>query len=138
MAAYELDVAPQVSEIPRVIDWVAACCAQEGVAEETRFKLTLALEEAVMNVIGNAFSGLPPPHLIALRLDVTAELLAAEISDNGCPFDPRTRPDPDLDLPLEERRPGGLGIHLIRAMTDRLDYRRDGGRNILRLEKRRP
>jgi len=137
MAAYELQVEPQVSEIPRLIDWIAACCGADAVAEETGFKVTLAIEEAVMNVIAHAFAGLPPPHAITVRLTITHETLTAEIIDNGCPFDPTTAPDPDLSLPLEERPPGGLGIHLMRGMMDRLQYRRGDGRNILRLEKAR-
>ena len=41
----------------------------------------------------------------------------------------------DLSLPLEQRPTGGLGIHLMRSMMDRIHYRRSGGNNLLRLEK---
>ena len=137
MTSYELDVEPQVGEVPRLIDWVGNCCAAEGLAEDLTFKLTLALEEAVANVIAHAFPGLPPPHSIKVRLDITAQSVSAEIIDNGRPFDPTAAPDPDLSLPLERRCPGGLGIHLMRGMMDRLDYRRSDGSNVLRLEKAR-
>ncbi len=137
MASYELRVAPQVSEITRLIEWVEGSCGAEGVSGDTRFKLVLALEEAVMNAISHAFLGVPPPHLISVRLDITAASAVAEVVDNGRPFDPTTAPDPDLSLPLEQRRPGGLGVHLMRGMMDRLHYRREGGNNILRLEKAR-
>jgi len=59
------------------------------------------------------------------------------VIDNGHPFDPTAAPEPDLSLPLERRRPGGLGIHLMRSMMDRVHYRRSDGSNILRLEKAR-
>ena len=137
MASHELDVKPQVGEVPRLIDWIGSCCAGEGVAEDVTFKLTLAVEEAVINVINHAFEGLPPPHSIAVRLDIAAQSATAEIIDNGRPFDPTSAPDPDLSLPLERRCPGGLGIHLMRGMMDRLNYRRSAGSNILRLEKAR-
>jgi anti-sigma regulatory factor (Ser/Thr protein kinase) len=137
MASHELQVEPQVAEIPRLIDWISACCGDEGIAEEIGFKMALALEEAVMNVITHAFAGVALPHLITIRLEINAELLVAEIVDNGRPFDPTTAPDPDLSLPLEQRHPGGLGIHLMRGMMDGLRYRRSNGRNILRLEKAR-
>jgi anti-sigma regulatory factor (Ser/Thr protein kinase) len=37
-------------------------------------------------------------------------------------FDPREAPEADIDLPLEERKPGGLGIHLIKQLADRIEY----------------
>ena len=137
MASHALDVTPQVGEVPQLIDWIGSRCAAEGLAEDVTFKLTLALEEAVVNVITHAFEGLPPPHSITVRLDITAQSVTAEIIDNGRPFDPTSAPDPDLSLPLERRRPGGLGIHLMRGMMDRLHYRRSAGSNVLRLEKTR-
>lgn len=137
MAADELALQPQISEIPRLIDWVEACCRAAGIDDELRFKMALVLEEAVANVVAHAFAGLPRPHLIRVRLDITERLISAEVSDNGHPFDPTGAPGPDLTLPLERRDPGGLGIHLMRSMMDRLQYRRDAGSNILHLEKRR-
>jgi anti-sigma regulatory factor (Ser/Thr protein kinase) len=137
MASHELDVKPEVGEVTRLIAWIGSCCAAEGLADDLTFRLTLALEEAAVNVITHAFKVLPPPHSIAVRLDITARLVIAEITDNGRPFDPTGAPDPDLSLPLEERHPGGLGIHLIRSMMDRVNYRRSDGNNILRLEKAR-
>ena len=137
MTSHELRLEPQVTEVPRLVDWVAGCCAVEGVAEEVRIKMMLSLEEAVTNVIGNAFEGVPPPHVVLVRLDITEASFTAEIIDNGRSFDPTGVPDPVLSLPLDERKPGGLGIYLMRTMMDRVDYRRSDGRNILRLEKAR-
>jgi anti-sigma regulatory factor (Ser/Thr protein kinase) len=56
-----------------------------------------------------------------------------EIADDGPPFDPTTRPDPNVEAPLAEREPGGLGLMLIRRMVDQVRYRREGERNILGL-----
>jgi anti-sigma regulatory factor (Ser/Thr protein kinase) len=137
MASHELDVKPEVGEVARLIEWIDASCAAEGLAEDLKFKLTLALEEAVVNVITHAFEGLPPPHSIRVRLDIAAASVTAEIVDNGRYFDPTSAPDPDLSQPIGERDPGGLGIHLMRGMMDRVHYRRSGGNNILQLEKAR-
>jgi len=137
MPEHELRLAPEVSEIPRLIAWIETCCGEDGLADEVTFKMTLALEEAVMNVITHAFDGMPPPHLVIVRLMTTPRKLSAELIDNGHPFDPTAAPDPDLSLPLDERHPGGLGIHLMRTMMDRFEYRRRNGKNVLRLEKAR-
>ena len=137
MASHEFDVKPQVCEVARLIEWIGSRCAAEGLVDDIAFKLTLALEEAVVNVISHGFADLPPPHSITVRLEITAQSVTADIVDNGRSFDPISEPDPDLSLPLEERDPGGLGIHLIRGMMDRVDYCRSDGKNILRLEKAR-
>ncbi len=137
MALHQLDVKPQVSEVARLNEWIGSRCAAEGLADDVTFKMTLAIEEAVVNVISHAFEGLPPPHSIRVRLDIAAQSITAEIIDNGRPFDPTAAPDPDLSLPLEARHPGGLGIRLMRGMMDRLRYRRGDGNNILLLEKAR-
>ncbi|MFI4947490.1 MAG: ATP-binding protein [Alphaproteobacteria bacterium] len=134
MAAHHLDVKPQVGEVARLIEWIKSCCAADGISEEVTFKMTLAVEEAVVNAISHAFEGLPPPHSITVRLDIAAQSIAAEIIDDGRPFDPTEAADPDLSEPLEARDPGGLGILLMRRMVDRLSYRRGEGKNILRLE----
>ena len=136
MQSDELRLEPLLSEIPRLIEWVEARCAAAGVAGEVAMKLALVLEEAVANVIQH---GLPssPPHRITVRLDIDADDVAAQVIDNGRPFDPTGAPPPDLSLPLEQRPPGGLGIHLMRELMDGFDYHRSGDSNILRLYKAR-
>jgi anti-sigma regulatory factor (Ser/Thr protein kinase) len=137
MAFDELRLEPQLSEIPRLIEWVEACCMAAGVGGEVAMKLALVLEEAVANVINHGLPGSPPPHRVAVRLEIDADTVAAEVIDNGRPFDPTGVPRPDLSLSLEERQPGGLGIHLMRELMDGFDYRRSGDSNILRLHKAR-
>src|SRR5436309_3526 len=117
MASHELDVKPEVGEVAQLIEWIGSSCAAEELADDIAFKLTLAIEEAVVNVISHAFAGVPPPHSITVRLDITSRSVAAEIIDNGRPFDPTAAPDPDLSSPLDQRPSGGLGIHLMRGMV---------------------
>jgi anti-sigma regulatory factor (Ser/Thr protein kinase) len=137
MALHELCIEPRTAEISRLIDWVEAGCRDDDVATDIAFKMKLALEEAVMNVISHAFLGWPLPHKITVRLEIGADNIAAEIIDNGRPFDPTAAPGPNLALPLDQRHPGGLGIHLMRSMTDRMRYQRSESSNILRMEKKR-
>ena len=135
MAAHELSVEPDISAIAPLLEWIERRCREDGLTDDVTFKMTLVLEEAVTNVINYGFADLPPPHVIRVRLDIVRERIVAEVVDNGRPFNPLARPDPELFRPLEDRQPGGLGIHLMRRMTDRLEYRRNGGDNYLLLEK---
>lgn len=137
MATHRLSVAPDVAEIPRLLDWIESCCGDAGVGGDVPFKLSLALDEAVVNVINYAFADLPPPHRIDVELAIEPDRVTALIVDNGRAFDPLTAAEPKTDIPLADRHLGGLGIHLVRRMMDRVDYRRTDGENHLRLEKTR-
>jgi serine/threonine-protein kinase RsbW len=137
MAEHRLSLAPDIAEIARLLDWIEARCSEAEVGSDAAFKLALALEEAVANVIHHAFGGTPPPHRVAVTLTIGSDRVTAEVVDNGGPFDPSAAPGPEMDVPLEQRDPGGLGIHLIRTMMDRVDYRRIAGENRLLLEKMR-
>lgn len=64
--------------------------------------------------------------------------MTAEVEDDGRPFNPLEAPEPDLAAPVEERKVGGLGIHLIRNMMDHLEYRRLQGTNLLVMKKKVP
>ena len=137
MAWHETTVAPDLSTIPPLIEWVEARCQEGGLSGELTFKLMLAIEEAATNVVSYAFAEMPPPHRIQIRIDIDDDRCIAEVVDNGRPFDPSVAAPPDLTGPLEGRDPGGLGIHLIRNMADRIEYRREDGQNRLRIETAR-
>jgi serine/threonine-protein kinase RsbW len=135
MADHHLVLQPDIAEMPRLLDWIEASCAEGGVAVDIALKLALAIEEAVANTVNHGFRDAVPPHRLEVRLDIASRRLVAEIIDNGTPFDPTTAAPPDTELPLAQRDPGGLGIMLIHKMMDRVDYRRTAGENRLRLEK---
>jgi anti-sigma regulatory factor (Ser/Thr protein kinase) len=65
------------------------------------------------------------------------DAVSLEFRDQGEPFDPMAQTPPDLDVPLEERPIGGLGLTLVRALADEARYAREGPVNVLRLVKRR-
>ena len=62
---------------------------------------------------------------------MTGRRLMVTVSDDGVAFNPLAVPPPDTTLPLEERELGGLGIHLVRNLTDEATYGRLGGRNVI-------
>lgn len=101
-----------------------------------RFVLALltALEEVFVNVAH--YSGSPT---VEIDVEKTPQgLIRLCFADQGAPFDPLARADPRLDAPLSEREIGGLGIVMVKRLTDRVTYRYDGGRNVLTLEKNIP
>lgn len=104
--------------------------AHAAVGPEPAYACTLALEEVVTNVFkyGHADSA---PHEVVFQAEVTADHAVLLFSDDGSPFDPLAAPAPDLTRPPEERPIGGLGIHLVKALAESMNYERKGGRNLL-------
>jgi anti-sigma regulatory factor (Ser/Thr protein kinase) len=105
-----------------------------GCDMETTMRMNLAIEEAVVNVIDYAYpSGTVGS--IDIKVTIYDNHMEFVISDSGTPFDPTKKEDVDISLPVEERRIGGLGIHLVRQLMDKINYERKDGRNILTLIK---
>jgi len=118
------------SEIGRLVDLLEAFGPQSGLTDDATFKLTLALDEIVANVVRHGFED-EGEHRIEVKVTVDDRTVTASVEDDGREFDPREAPVPDLDLPIEMRKPGGLGMHLVKATMDSVEYRRQDGRNIL-------
>lgn len=118
-------VAPLAAKIERA-------CDELGLADDVAFKLNLALDELVTNLVTHGGSALP----VAVSLTAHAGRLELLIVDSGPPFDPALAPAPDTSLAIEERPIGGLGLHLIRTLMDEVRYSRDGDRNRLVLVMR--
>ncbi len=102
--------------------------------EDFLYELTLAVEEAVANIIIHGYHG--QKGIITLFVLPTESSVEILLQDDAPPFDPTSVPPPKLDLPLDERPLGGLGVHLIRNHADHMTYQRtDSGLNELRLVK---
>jgi anti-sigma regulatory factor (Ser/Thr protein kinase) len=97
--------------------------------------MNLALEEIVTNVIRHGWKDRDDQY-ITVEVAVGLTELTARVEDDSPPFDPLQLPPPDVTAPLEQRRPGGLGIHLSKKLLDGLHYSRVDGRNRLELRKR--
>ena len=125
----DITVPARVESLAWVVKSATGSALQWGLKGEGLFAVELATEEAVVNVFKYAY-----PHgegKIRLRCMEDGDRFVIEVTDWGVPFDATVLPDPDLTL--EERPVGGLGIYLIKKMTDEMRYTREDGRNILRL-----
>ena len=125
----------QLSEIERLGQIVAEFAAWHHLPAQVVFEVNLALEEILTNVISYAYAD-SKEHQILVTLALTEGELTAEVEDDGRPFDPTEASEPDTGTPLEERRVGGLGIHLARKLMDDLAYQRQPDKNLLVMTKK--
>lgn len=96
--------------------------------------LEIALEELFTNIASYAYEG--EPGQVRIYCGLEGEELVLEVEDRGISFNPLERQAPDLQLPIEERPVGGLGIYMVRQFVDSAKYQYRDGCNILRLKKR--
>ena len=132
---YFITLPNDVQEVPRLSTFVDEVCEAVHFDMGTTMKVTLAIEEAVVNVMDYAY---PPGTAGSVSIDAKAddEWLTFVISDKGKPFDPTLSKEVDTTLPAEERRIGGLGIHLVRQIMDAISYEWTDGTNVLTLKKK--
>jgi len=108
-----------------------------GLPPKAVFHLTLCLDELVTNIIDYGYADFDE-HPIDVTISLDGDCVTIRIEDDAEPFNLLEAPDPELEVPLEDRlRPiGGMGIHLVKRMMDQIEYARENGRNILLLKKR--
>lgn len=122
----------QPTEIERLAHLVEAFCAERGVAPAVAYRINLACDEVIMNAIMHGYDD-AQEHQILVDLALDGESLALTIVDDGRAFNPLEAPPVDFDTDPLERPVGGLGLHLVRSVMDSIDYRREGGRNVLEM-----
>jgi anti-sigma regulatory factor (Ser/Thr protein kinase) len=134
-ATLTLTLVNETSEIERACTAAERFIEEQQISPEIAYAFSLTLDEVIANVIRHGITD-SSRHEIRVHLWIDDDVLVMQIEDDGQAFNPLLAPAPDLDLPIEQRPIGGLGIHIMRTMMDDLEYERTDGFNILTLRKR--
>ena len=98
-----------------------------GLSDGAAWRFPLALDEILSNIVRHGLAGRPAA--VDLTFSVDGEYVAVEIVDQAEAFNPLLAPPPDTSSSLEDRKPGGLGIALVRQLMDDTRYERRDDRN---------
>jgi anti-sigma regulatory factor (Ser/Thr protein kinase) len=131
----ELTIDNDLAQLAVVKDQVESFAKRENLSRDVVFAAKLALEELLTNTISYGY-GDKSVQLIEIRLEVRGDQLIIRTVDNGQAFDPRTAKEPNTESSLKDRAIGGLGIHLVKNLMDRVEYRHKDGKNHVTLRKR--
>lgn len=134
-ATLDVELVNRLPELERLAAALQAFAAEHHVPDEVVSALRVALEEVVVNVIHHGYDD-GGNHLIRVRFDLADREWTVVVEDDARAYDPFSRADPDLDLPIEDRPIGGLGVYLVKELMDSAEYRREREKNILTLKKR--
>lgn len=116
--------------LSQLLDYVVWAAAANGVDEATIYRLSLAVDEIATNIVLHGYGMADSPGDLTIWAESDEEAFRIFLEDAGEPFDPRDAPQPaDLELPLEERKDGGLGIFLALWGVDEFTYERIGETN---------
>ena len=107
--------------------------AAENLPDGVRFPVHLAMEELFVNMVHYNPTVTTD---IEVTVSVDDKVTVSLVDNGGTEFDVTVKRDVDTDSPLEERKPGGLGVHLVQNLVDTLEYEYQDGRGEVIFTKR--
>jgi len=128
----ELSIVADIVEIARVQQAIEQFAAETNTVAGITQKMSIILDELLNNTISYGFED-PKGHEIHVAIELNDDHVTLKVSDDGIPFNPFTHRDPDTSLPADEREIGGLGVMLVRELTDSHAYQRLSDRNVVTL-----
>lgn len=132
----EIKLCNRIDELQRLNEGLEEIGAEVGWPQRAVLDLTLACEELVVNIVNYGFPT-GEEHHIDVIIQASPSRVEVKIEDGGVPFNPLQEADPLalLELELEDRPIGGLGIFFVKRLMDDIHYEYAGGLNRFRMSK---
>lgn len=105
-----------------------------GLSKRQLFEINILIEEICANNLEHVAPG--TIDFVGIALHLEKDTLSITITDHGPQFDPTKTTDPNVNLPIEERKVGGLGLYLVKHFADTISYTRKKNSNIIYIEKK--
>ena len=133
--ALELSLVNDLRELAGVAARIDAFCADRSLGPQVGYAVNLAVDEVLTNTINFGYDD-DDPHRIEVVVWVEADAVVVVIVDDSNAFDPSRAPEADTGSTIEDRVLNGLGLFLVHQMMDGVEYRHQGGCNVVTLTKR--
>ena len=132
----ELTVTAKIENIEKITSFVNEQLASYQCPKKAQNQIDVAIDELFGNIAHYAYKSGEGPATV--RVEVIENPLSVVLTfiDNGMPYNPLEKSDPDTSLSAEAREIGGLGIYMVKKTMDEIVYEYKDGQNILRVKKK--
>lgn len=131
---YSFELKNDLSELEALCKHLNKFGRLTGLSEACIRDVNICLDELLTNIVSYGFED-DLEHIIRFTMDLDNQVLTLSIEDEGVPFNPLEKKDPEVPADLIDVRIGGLGIHIVRKLMDDLRYNRKQGKNKLTMKK---
>ena len=131
---YKFELKNSVSELKALHQHLDNWGGDIGLLANSILRINICLDELFTNIVSYGFDD-DLEHIIIFTLSGDNDLVVINIEDNGIPFNPLGKIDPDFPDNVESADIGGLGIHIIKKLMDNVSYERKQGQNKLSMRK---
>ena len=125
-----------VENIGKITAFVEGRMEEKDCPLKQIMQVSMAVDEVMANVAMYAYAPGTGDVTVDVGFDDESRTVSITFIDRGVAFDPLAKEDPDVTLPAEQRKIGGLGIFLVKKTMDEVTYRREGDRNVLCIKKK--
>ena len=131
----EIVIDANTDKLDEVIGFVDAHLEEYDCSMKTQMQIDIAVEEVFVNIANYAYN--TDIGKATIRVEISGDPIVIKITflDNGTPYDPLAKEDPDVTLSAEDSKIGGLGIFMTKKSMDNIQYEYKNGQNILTIEK---
>ena len=131
----ELSVIANVDNIDEVMEFVTGELEQLNCSVKVQTQIETAVEELFVNIADYAYNPDEGPATVRVEVEQDPPAISITFIDQGVPYDPLAKADPDVMLSAEDRPIGGLGIFMVKESMEDIDYEYKDGKNILHIRK---
>ena len=126
----EITVQATIEQVAKVTDFVNQILVANACSMKAQMQIDIAIDEVLSNIVYYSGSA-----TMTVRCAIANGVAQIVFIDNGTPYNPLVKEDPDVSLPAEQRQLGGLGIYMVKKSMDEVIYTHQNTCNILTIKK---